>query len=210
MSTILAVLPLALTMNLGPQIVTAVILVTGKNPIKKSLTYLAAIFVAVNAITLLAFLAFYYVNTGSSAGETSQTTHIVDYVFVGLLAFLGLKNFIKRKQVTKKPKWMSSLQEAEGKSIFKIGLLLYSFMPTDLITMLTVAQYLTSNQMHFSACFPFIALTLLIAASPLLFYLLFRKRAEAAMPIVTDWMDTHAWVINEIVIAFFICMILFT
>jgi hypothetical protein len=204
------VLPFALTMNLGPQIVTTIVLVTGKDPIKKSLINLAGILVTAGTITFLAFIVFKYANAGSSTGERTQTTQILNYIFIALLVFLGLKNFIKRREVTKKPKWMSTLQEADGKTVFRIVLMLYSFMPTDLIAMLTVAHYLAAHQMRFYACLPFILVTLLIAASPLLFYILFMKRAERAMPALSSWMDTHAWLVNEIVIIFFICMILFT
>lgn len=209
MSKILAVLPLALTMNLGPQIVAAIVLVTGKNPVKKSLAYLAAVFVTSTTITLVAFIVFQYVNSGPPTGGQSETSQILNYVFAGLLALLALRVFLKRKE-KRKPKWMSTLQDAKAGSVFKTGLMLYSFMPTDLVSMLTVAQYLATRKLHFSSCFPFLFLTLLFAAFPLLFYLLFKKRVQAVMPRVQNWMDNHAWIINEIVIMFFICMVLFT
>jgi threonine/homoserine/homoserine lactone efflux protein len=209
MARILAVLPLALTMNLGPQTVGAIIIVTGKGPVRKYLAYIAAITVDVVTITFVAYIVFHYIHFGSGAGGQSQTSQVLDYVFAGLLALLGVRAFLKRREA-RKPRWMSTLQDARPGGIFKIGLMLYSLMPTDLISMLTVAHYLASRQQHFYACIPFVFLTLLIAALPLLFYLLFKKRAQEVMPRVQDWMDTHAWVVNEVVIVFFICMILFT
>jgi hypothetical protein len=209
MSKILAVLPLALTMNLGPQAVAAITLITTKNPVKKYLCYLAAILLAATSITCIAFFVFGLLDTTTRIGGKTKTGHIADYVFAGLLAILAVRIFLKRKKI-EKPKWLSTIQDADAKRVFVIGLMLYSFMPTDLVSMLTVGQYLAVHKMHFYSAFPFLALTLLIAALPILSYLVFKKRAEAAMPGVRDWLDVHAWIINEVVIVFFIFMIIFT
>jgi hypothetical protein len=48
----------------------------------------------------------------------------------------------------------------------------------------------------------------LIAALPLLGYLLFHRRARTAMPKVRDWMNSHAWLVNIIVYCIFIVLIL--
>jgi hypothetical protein len=55
---------------------------------------------------------------------------------------------------------------------------------------------------------PFIAATVLIAALPLLTYLLFRRRAELAMPKVRDWMNAKSWLVNIIVCGIFVTLIL--
>jgi hypothetical protein len=55
---------------------------------------------------------------------------------------------------------------------------------------------------------PFWALTLLIAALPLLIYLLFRGRGERAIPKVRDWMQTNSRLVNIFVLCLFIVMIL--
>lgn len=122
---------------------------------------------------------------------------------------MAVRVFLKRKKI-EKPKWLSRIQEADPKRVFLLGLMLYSFMPTDLVSTLTVGQYLALHKMRFYAAIPFLALTLLIAALPVLSYLLFKKRAEAVMPRVQGWLDTNAWIVNEVVIVFFIVMILFT
>jgi len=56
---------------------------------------------------------------------------------------------------------------------------------------------------------PFYALTLLIAAIPVLSFLIFKKRAEQKMPGVQDWLDSHGWIVNEVVPVFFILLTLF-
>ena len=49
----------------------------------------------------------------------------------------------------------------------------------------------------------------LIAALPLLVYLLFRSRAQRVMPQVREWMNTHSWLVNIIACGIFIVLILF-
>jgi membrane protein implicated in regulation of membrane protease activity len=60
-------------------------------------------------------------------------------------------------------------------------------MPSDLLIMMTVAANLAQNNSSFVAGLPFLAATVLVAALPVLFYLLFRRRAEQLMPKVSDW-----------------------
>jgi hypothetical protein len=50
--------------------------------------------------------------------------------------------------------------------------------------------------------------TILIAALPVLSYLLFRRRAQQVMPKVRDWMNTNSWLVNIIVYVVFIFLIL--
>jgi Sap, sulfolipid-1-addressing protein len=210
MSKFLAVLPLALTMNLGPQIITNITLVTTKNPVKKLFCYLASALVSSTVITMLAFVLFDLLNTSPKVSNNPSTAQrAVDLVFVGLLVFLIVRTFLKRKK-REIPRWLSEIEDASPRRVFIIGLMLFSFMPTDLITMITVAGYLARNKLHFYAVLPFIALTMILASLPLLFYLLFRKPAQKIMPQVQDWLDTNAWIVNEVVLVFFICMILFT
>jgi hypothetical protein len=195
-------------MNLGPQIITAIVVITGQKPVKKSLIYLAGIAIAIAAVGFAAFLIFNFVNEGGTSSGQSTASSALDYVFAGLLAVLGIWVFTQRKKA-QKPKWMASVQDASSKRIFTMGLLLYSFFPSDFVVLLTVGQYMAKNKMHYYSIFPFFALTLLIAAIPLLSFLLFKKRAERVMPRIQTWLDSNGWVINEVVIVFFIVMLLF-
>ena len=116
--------------------------------------------------------------------------------------------FTQRKKA-QKPRWMASIQDASSKRIFTMGLLFYSVFPSDFVVLLTVGFMLAKNKMHFYSIYPFFALTLLIAAIPVLSFLILRKRAERMMPRVRDWLDSHGWIINEVVIVFFILMTMF-
>jgi predicted neutral ceramidase superfamily lipid hydrolase len=208
MSKLLEVLPLALTMNLGPGIITAIIVMTGNKPIKKTLLYLAGAATGVAVMGFVAFLIFDLVNKGGISSGQSTTSRVLNYVFAGLLVLLGVWVFTQRKKA-QKPRWMASIQDASSKRIFTMGLLFYSVFPSDFVVLLTVGFMLAKNKMHFYSMYPFFALTLLIAAIPVLSFLILRKRAERMMPRVRDWLDSHGWIINEVVIVFFILMTMF-
>jgi threonine/homoserine/homoserine lactone efflux protein len=204
----LVLLPLALTMNLGPGILTAIILLTGKKPINKTLLYLAGITIGLIAMGLIAFLIFDSINASGTATSQSTQSRVIDYVLAGLLAVLGVWVFTQRKKA-RKPKWMASIQDASSKRIFTMGLLFYSIFPSDFVILLTAGQYLGKHKLPFYHMVPFFALTLFIAAIPVLSFLLFRKRAELKMPGVQDWLDSHGWIVNEVVLVFFILLTLF-
>ena len=68
---------------------------------------------------------------------------------------------------------------ADPKQALKTGLLVILLMPSDIIIMLTVGVNLTQNNLGLVAALPFIGATVLIAALPLLLYLLFQRRAAA-------------------------------
>jgi Protein of unknown function (DUF2910). len=43
-----------------------------------------------------------------------------------------------------------------------------------------------------------------VLGTPALVLLAFGERAEAALPKARNWMETNSWVVNEVVIVFFI------
>ena len=113
-----------------------------------------------------------------------------------------------RREKIEPPKWLGKLQEAGPKQALRTGLLVILLMPSDLIVMLTVATNLEQSGASLGAAVPFVLLTTLIAALPLLGFLIFHRRALRAMPQVRDWMNTHSWLVNIIVCAIFIVLIL--
>ena len=72
---------------------------------------------------------------------------------------------------------MGALQNADRKLAFRTGLLLIFRMPSDIAIMITVGVNLAHHDAGLLAALPFVAATVLVAALPLLFYLLFRRRA---------------------------------
>src|SRR5688500_11507285 len=206
----LAILPLAITMNAGPQIMSAIIFVTAPKPLKLSAYFLAGVVIALTAgVTLTYTLATVFGN-GVSLGDSSSSGslgNMIQYVLVGLLVLLSIKSYLGR-ETSEPPRWLGALQNAKPRTAFTAGLLLLSVFPSDLVILVTVGVNLAQNNASLLGAMSFIAATILIAALPVLSYLLFRRRAELAMPKVRDWMNTHSWLVNIIVYVVFIFLIL--
>ena len=205
----LQILPLAITMNAGPQIMSALIFVTAQKPLKLSAAFLAGVAIAVTGGVTLTFTLATLLGNGIPLGDPSNNGslgHILQYLLVGLLVFLAIKSYVRR-ETTEPPRWLGTLQNAKPSTAFMAGLLLLSVFPSDFVILLTVGTNLAQNNARLLAALPFIALTILIAALPVLFYLLFRRRAQRAMPKVRDWMNVNSWLVNIIVYVIFIVLI---
>ena len=187
-------------MVMGPQIVTSFFLVTSNKPIKNSLAMLVGV-----AIAVCVSLAIWYGLTKALGihpkGGGSPTA--TDYVVAGLLAVLAVRTYLGRGEA-EVPKWMSALQEAEPKRAFSLGFLLILLMPTDIIAVISTVNFLHDNSENLLHGWPLAVGTVLAMALPLLAYLLFGRRARAAMPGIREWLTTHGWLVNLIVIVYFI------
>ncbi|MFF8811387.1 GAP family protein [Streptomyces pactum] len=206
----LNILPLAVTMMVGPQIVSAVILVTTPRPVRVSLAFLtgvaAATTVGVAVMSALAGVLDSAVDLGGSS-DGGSTGKIIQYVLVLLLALGALKNWLRRETV-EPPKWLGTLMTADPRRAATVGFLIILLMPSDLMVMMTVGVNLQQSGASFLAALPFIALTVLIAAVPLLCFVLFRRRVRPAVPRIRDWLNTHSWLVNIIACLLFIVLIL--
>lgn len=205
------ILPLAITMLAGPQILSAIIFVTSqRGAVKVSLAYLAGIFVAITIFISAVFIIARSLGLHADAtGAPPRWEHLLELVLVGLLIGLSIRSYLGRK-TAKPPKWLSQLQDTKPAGAFKLALLLIWLMPGDFIIMLTIGLHLAANgnvPRDALNVLPFVSLTLLLAALPLIGYLTFRERAERAMPKVRDWMQSHSWLINIAVYIFFIVLI---
>lgn len=202
-------LPLAITMMAGPQILSAIIFVTGEGPVKVSLGYVAAVAVAASLATLVWFLIAGLVggslNLNDSSGQTTAAK-VIQVALVGLLILGSVKAYLGR-ETAEPPKWLGKLQGASPARAFEIGLLLIFLMPSDFVITMTTGLNLKANGEPWLHVLPFVALTTLIAALPLLFYLLFRERATVMMPKLRDWMNANSWLVNIIVYGIFIVLI---
>ncbi|MFE2441991.1 GAP family protein [Stenotrophomonas sp. NPDC087984] len=206
----LQILPLAVTMMAGPQIVAAVILVTTARPVRVSLAFLLGVAVATAAGVALARWLCGLLGQVVSPGSPDQrgsAASVVQLVLVGLLALVAVKNVVRRRTV-EPPKWLGSLMEAGPRKALTTGFLIILFMPSDIVVMLTVGANLEQHRAGLAAALPFIAATVLIAALPLLVYLLLGHRAQRAMPRLREWLTTHSWVVNVAACLIFIVLIL--
>jgi hypothetical protein len=206
----LQILPLAITMNAGPQIMSAIIFVTAAKPLKLSAAFLAGVVIAVTAGVTITFTLATLLGNSISLGDPSDSGSIgkiIQYVLVGLLVFLAIKNYVRRETI-EPPRWLGTMQNAKPSTAFKTGLLLLSVFPSDFVILVTVGMNLAQNNASLLSALPFIAATVLIAALPVLFYLLFRRRAQRMMPKVRAWMNANSWLVNIIVYVIFIVLIL--
>jgi threonine/homoserine/homoserine lactone efflux protein len=203
MQGFLTVLPMAVVMSAGPQIVTATFLATSRNARRNSLAFLAGVAVA----TTIGVTVFFLLGDGI-AGKQEDGKDWLDWVIIGLLVILAIRVFLKRKE-SEPPKWMGRLERADPRFSARIGFLLYLLMPTDLISMATVGAYLARQGAPWWHSLGFVILTVLIAGLPFTVLLAMGRRAESVLPRIRDWMNANSWIINEAVLLFFLAMALF-
>jgi Sap, sulfolipid-1-addressing protein len=206
----LAVIPLAITMNAGPQIMSAIIFVTANKPLKLSAYFITGVVIAVTVGVTITYTLATVLGNSVSLGDPSESGslgNIIQYVLVGLLVFLSIKSYVGR-ETSEPPRWLGAMQNAGPRTAFMAGLLLLSVFPSDLVILVTVGINLAQQDASLLGAVPFVVATILIAALPALAYLLFRRRAERAMPKVRDWMNKNSWLVNIIVYIVFILLIL--
>jgi hypothetical protein len=173
----LVILPLAVTMNAGPQIMSAIIFVTAPKPLKLSAYFLAGVVIAVTGGVTITYTFSTLLGNGISLGGSSEggsLGNIIQYLLVGLLIFLSIKTFVRRETI-EPPRWLGALQNAKPRTAFTTGLVLLSVFPSDFLILVTVGVNLAQNNASLLAAVPFMAATIFIAALPVLAYLLFRR-----------------------------------
>ena len=195
------ILPLAFVMIAGPQILSSIFLATSEHWRGNSAAYVTGAALSITAFVTVAF----FVGSGlSDAGVSGDT---LDIVVLVLLVAAALHTFLKRKQ-SEPPKWMGKLETASPRFSFRLGFLLLGVFPTDILTSWAVGTYLSNHGDPWWHLLPFVLLTLLLLALPALLLLLFGQRAQTFLPKARNWMNTHSWVVNEVVIAFFVAITL--
>jgi Sap, sulfolipid-1-addressing protein len=199
-STHLQILPLALIMVMGPQILTAIFLVTSRQPVRNSVAMLVGVILAASASVLLWFGLVDLLGVDPKDGGGPTT---VDYIVAGLLALLAIRVFMTRG-TAETPKWMTTLQEAEPKRAFTLAFLLIFLMPTDIVAVISTVNFLHDNGRDALDGWPLVAATTVLMALPIAAYLLLGHRARDAMPGIRDWLTTNSWVVNLVVIVYFI------
>lgn len=195
------ILPLVFVMIAGPQILTPIFLATSENWRRNSTAYVVG---AAFSISLVVALAYAF--GGGSIGPGGSNTTLSAVVLVALV--LAMVNTYRTRHESEPPKWMGKLGSATPRFSFRLGFLLLGFFPTDILTSVAVGSYLAANDAPWTDALPFISLTLLVLALPSLVLIAFGTRAETFLPKARDWMNTNSWVVNEVVILFFIGMTL--
>jgi Sap, sulfolipid-1-addressing protein len=115
--------------------------------------------------------------------------------------FLAVRAYLKRHE-SEPPKWLSGLEKERPKGAFLLGLALLSVFPTDIASNIVVGFHLSRHGAPWWQTLPFVGLTVLLLALPLLMVVLLGKRANDVLPKIRDWMNQNAWVVSEIVLVF--------
>jgi FtsH-binding integral membrane protein len=203
MTDLLKVLPLAVVMVAGPQIITAIMLTTSTKPRQNSYAFVGGAALA----TAVATSVFYYVAKAlklkvSSHGSSSSAVNwvlVVVRILAAIWAFRGRKN-------SEPPKWMRTLQTEAPNGSFRLGLVLFLVMPTDVMMTFTVGTYLAGHDSPLWHAIGFLFLTALLIGFPLLILLMLGKRGDTLLPRMRDWMNANSWMVSEAVIVFFLAM----
>ncbi|SCG60699.1 GAP family protein [Micromonospora coxensis] len=202
----LTILPMAVVMVAGTQLVAAVFLASGDRPRSASLGYLAGAAFVVVPGTTAAWLVTRGVKTsvgGGDGGGRSPVETTIDWIVLVLLVVLAVVVFVRRRRAGQ-PGWMGKLRHATAGYAFRLALLLFVAMPADDITMVTVGASAARHDLPWWHLLPFMLLTLLLLALPLLALVLLGQRAERVLPRIRDWADHHSWIVSEVVVVFFI------
>jgi Sap, sulfolipid-1-addressing protein len=203
-TTSLQILPLALIMVMGPQILTAIFLTTSEKPVPNSVAMLIGVVLAASLSLLIWFAIVKAIGIHPKSGGGPTT---MDWIVSGLLAAAAIHTFLGRGKASV-PKWMSALQTAEPKRAFSLGFLLILLMPTDIVAVISTANWLHDNHKNVLHGWPLVGATTLLMALPILSYLLLGHRARDAMPGIRNWLTTNAWLVNIVVIVYFIFQLL--
>ncbi len=199
------ILPLAFVMVAGPQIISSFFFATSESWRKVSAAYVLGAALSITAVVTVAYLLSQGASDAGEEGGSSNNT--IDYIVVALLVFAAIQTFRGRNQA-EPPKWMGKLQGATPKATFVLGFLLLGFFPSDIVTSISVGSFLGNHGDPWLDALSFIFLTLLLLSLPALFVAVMGDRAQAFLPKVRDWMNTNSWIVSEVVIVFFIAMIL--
>ena len=157
--TVAATLPLAFVMIAGAQIISSFFFATSENWKSVSAAYvLGAALSILSIVTIAYFVAKGITSGGSDGGDSKSDT--LDYVIVGLLVFLIVYVFLRRKQ-SEPPKWMGKLETATPRFGFTLGFLLLGFFPSDLICSIVIGTHLANHGDPWWHALPFVFLTLL-------------------------------------------------
>ncbi|MEV0238114.1 GAP family protein [Nonomuraea sp. NPDC050786] len=109
----LAILPLAITMVMGPQIMSAIVLATTERPVRVSLTFLAGVAVAATAGVAIAWTVFALLAGKVELGRPSEPGSlgtILQIGFVALLALLAIRNYVPGRPPSRRHGWPRSCQ----------------------------------------------------------------------------------------------------
>ncbi|WP_129115958.1 GAP family protein [Halegenticoccus tardaugens] len=205
--SLVEVLPLAIVMIAGPQILSPIFIATSEQWRSNSTAYIFGASLSISLVVVIAYLLGNRLGGGGGSLLGPRGQDILYVVVLGLLFYAAVETY-RTRDVSEPPAWMGKLTSATPQFSFRLGFLLLGFFPTDIVTSVSVGTFLAANGDPITDATGFILLTLFILALPSLSLFVFGKRAEAALPKVRDWMNDNSWIISEAVIVLFVVLTL--
>jgi uncharacterized membrane protein len=179
---------------------SAIFLATSEDWRRKSAAFVAGAALSISTVVTLAYLL------GGEATDQGTSSGLLDVLILALLLVAMVNVYLNRAD-SEPPKWMGRLTTATPRFSFRLGFLLLGVFPTDIVTSVTVGSYLAAQGLPLTDGLGFLALTLLLLALPSLAVLLLGERAEAFLPKAREWMQANAWIVNEVVLLFFVAIV---
>ena len=199
--SLLTVLPLAVVMVAGPQLLSGIFLATSEQWRRNSAAFVAG---AALSITLVVTAAYFLATGARSAGASNPTLSSV----VLMILVVAAINVYRTRETAEPPAWMGKLTGANPRFAFRLGFLLLGLFPTDVLTSVAVGTTLSSEGAPLLDATGFVLATLLLLALPSLAVVALGERGEQLLPKARDWMTDNAWVVNEFVIGIFVVLTL--
>lgn len=197
----LEVLPMVFVMIAGPQILSAIFLATSEHWRRNSAAFVGGAAISIPLVVTLAYVF-------SSGVPDQEGSNAIRSAIVLVALVLAMIHTYRTREASKPPRWMGKLETATSRFSFRLGFLLLGFFPTNILTSVAVGSYLTARGASLLEAVPFILCTLLALALPSLTLVVFSERAETVLPTARNWMDANSWVVNELVLLFFVAMTL--
>ncbi|MET8229250.1 GAP family protein [Micromonospora sp. NPDC005298] len=202
----LTVLPLAVVMVAGTKVVVAVFLASSDRPRAASLGFLLGGGLVVTAGVTGSWLLTRLVggvasDAGAFAGRVDRGPAI-DLVVLVLLVVLAAVVWLRRHQAGP-PRWLGDLGHAGPARAARLCALLFVVTPSDDLTMAAVGASVARHDLPWWDLLPFVLVTVVLLALPLLALLLLGPRAVRLLTRLREWAEGHSWVVNEVLIGFF-------
>jgi len=112
----LNILPLAITMMVGPGIMADVVLITAPSPVKVSAAFVAGVALATAVGVLVALTVVSLLGNSISLGRPSDGVsigNVIQYLLVGLLVAASVKNYVQRETI-EPPRWICRFHRAHS------------------------------------------------------------------------------------------------
>ncbi|MDS0261364.1 GAP family protein [Haloarcula sp. S1CR25-12] len=199
--SLVTVLPLAVVMVAGPQLLSAIFLATSEQWRRNSAAFVGGAACSISIVVTAA----YFLATGTRSAGASNTT--LSWLIAAVLVAAAF-NVYRTRETAEPPAWMGKLTGASPRFAFRLGALLLGLFPTDILTSVAVGATLSSEGAPLRDAAGFVLATVLLLALPSLSVLALGERAEWLLPKVRDWMTDNSWLVTEFVIGIFVVLTL--